>query len=265
MPRLGLVDFQARGLHLCAQRQHLGAGLLGTLDPGFHTHRDRGAGCKPRHIQNSQRLCRLAHQHLQAPAGELHVLLRLQLLRQYQIHPSLRFIDIRARTRAGRKALAGGIELRGVILLLGANQAQLITCQQGIEIRLGHACDQRLLVPLQRRIRILDLRLGLTHQRTQVGSVQGLSHRQRLAAAVILVLVGHRLAQHILCLAGQVIAGARSAQRHVGQALGAGLWQTLAAGIGGRAGGADRRIICMGRLIGLAQIQRPRWQRHGHP
>ena len=129
MACLRLLHLHARSIKLRTQRLQFRASLLSALDPVIHQPGNGRSRVEPLHIQACQHIRRPARERLQAPAGELHVLQRLQLLRQRQIQARLGLVDIGARTRSRLQALARGIQLRGVGGLLRLYQQHLILRQ----------------------------------------------------------------------------------------------------------------------------------------
>jgi hypothetical protein len=151
------------------------------------------------------------------------------------------------------KALARRFELRGVGDLLRLHHLQLVLGQQGLEIRAAQADDQVLLFLLERRVGVLDDRLGLAVAGPLGHAEQRLAQLQRVRRAAVVLVARDFAAQHGLH-AVQAVAVAAGIDGDLRQQLRAGLRQLLAPRVGLRARGADLRVVLSGGAIGLRQV-----------
>ena len=196
--------------------------------------------------------------------GEQRLLAGFEGLGHVHVEAGLGFVDVGAGAGAGRQRLAGGVELGAVGHPLGLDEGDLVAGEEQRKVGLGEPRGELLAGVGELRFDIRPLRPGLSHGGPLGRLDQGLAHAEERSAAHVVALGGDALRGDVGRGAGQLVGRAVVAEGHLGQQLGLGLGQQLAARVGGGCGGAQGRIVGEGGLPGAGEIEarRPGGPRH---
>lgn len=236
-------------------RAELGAVLLGELQPVVELAHLGRLGGEAAEVEGGHIGKVHADELPELTAGEQRLLAGLEGLGHIHVEAGLGFVDVGAGAGARRQRLAGGVELGAVGDALGFDEGDLVAGKQQREVGLGEPRGELLAGVGELRLGIRPLGPGLPHGGPQGRLDQGLAHAEERRAAHVVAVGGDALADEVGRGAAQLVDRAVVAEGHLGQQLGLGLGQQLAARLGAGGGGAHGRVVGEGRLPGAGEVE----------